>query len=437
MDKHIPYYPPLIVPTNRSTIINPVLTFYSLIKHTRQYWVYNRNIEGVIRIQNTRYSMPIFIPEAGCLTSLDTVSSNLHEDFKEMQLSFDGFKSKNKIMTSKLFNHDQDKNRVVTKGSYYFHNVEEIYNLYINNLENEISLCPSIVNYKTTFSPTRWFKIISDDVYRLKFTLNYNYSLLHITRDDLLTFKTEQLYLDKLYDVYKIECGLIKIQKDGHTWRDKSIIYFTENPFEILEHVGEKGEYFICYSISLNDYNTNNSKCNISTSFVNIVNSISPLVYSLYDVCKFIVPYFIDMDSLDKCVYKIIIPDDVINKILGRFYKFSSNQNEGFIKGFESWKDKTNVLTRHEKIDNNNYVYIINPGIISYIIKKYVDGNEEDKKISKELLLKNDELFYRFFEFDEKDDLNISYFLKKYNSLSHFRLLNFRDYLNIFKHYCE
>ncbi|MHA1409538.1 MAG: hypothetical protein ACTSQY_04340 [Candidatus Odinarchaeia archaeon] len=427
------------IPEACNLIANPVLEYYTLIKQIKRRWVYNQTLNKSILIFSHKFSAPIFLPELGCLLSFDITSGNIASEFYELREIFDGFKSDNKIITTKLFNYDPTINRAVSRGYYKLHTIKSnLYEIYLKNLETEISLTPSISYKGMSFSPTRWFLLKSDDPHYLRTTMNYNYNLVYLENDAFKSIKKEKIWIDKIYNFYSLKASFVKFKADGWTSVDRTKLFFSENPESLKQYISGRGEYFICFLISLNDYSTS-YPINFRDRNINIVEAIDPIVYSACDIVPFLFPFYLREDYLNDLFYRINIPKKYIFSIIRRMNKFGNEQDYDLIEGYKDYKNKSNYFMRFFEEEDYYYVLSINPSLYPFMLKNYLCENRILEKMYLEEVSKSPEnLLSKLQEYNaNKDSYNeFKILLKKYITSSSFRRQNYTGYMNVYD-YCS
>jgi len=395
------------IPVEKKLLINPVLNWYTLLTKIRKQTIIPDEFHEKFRIHIHTYCLPIFIPEIAAMTSLDITSEFIKRDFSEKEKYFRSFYSENEIVVSKLYNFDESLNRVVSRGTYRFHKVDKKhYKTYITSIFNELITSPSIYVSGELCSPLRWFRVSSSGKFWFKTTINYNTAVVYLTREDLVESRKTKIWFGKPLEIFRVKCKLITFSKRGEVFPSDFYLFFTTDPLQAVGKIASKGEYFICFLISLNEYKTSFRSDIPAGTSVNLVDSITPFIHSYYDVVMTMFPFFVKIESLNEYVIKFEVPSDVFTKIISRFQKFSTVQNVNIINSFNEMFERLNPLVHVDTSDRHVYkVDMVNPTIIYHFIRHSVTHGSMIHKIAKEKLDECENLIKELQDPDERINL--------------------------------
>ncbi|QLH74559.1 MAG: hypothetical protein HPY73_03240 [Methanomassiliicoccales archaeon] len=365
-------------------VINPILDFFTILEKSKINVVYNPFLKKYCTVRRNLGTFPVYVPEVGHMLSLETVSEEVSKEFYDETRTYEGFQSKERVMTAKLYNHDPDLNRVVTWGNYSSFAVpDRLYKLYLSNLLNDFLFSPSVIRRRTLISPNRWFIIESQNNYHFKCTANYNIGLIHLTKESLREARKVNVWLNAPQEVYEVKAGFVKFSTFGDVLFTNGVfVHFPTDPTELEPRIGPNGEYFICFMMSLNEYTTNWPS--FSTSFgrnvvnINLIENLSELVFSPYELFPFIFPNYIGATrGLDSLVYEFMVGKDTFDRIVGRLMRFSSNQNAFLLDDYTAFVEDYNKLLRIELEEGIYSVRWLNPSVLPFLIKRYPEGRRD------------------------------------------------------------
>ncbi len=365
------------LPEKREFLINPIIDYYTILEKVNFKVIYNPFFRKNFVVQQRFGTYPIYFPEVGCLAALETISPNLSREFYKETKEFNRFYSDEKVICSRIYNFNNEVNRFVSRGNYVSSKLpEKYYKLYISNLINDFLFMPSIVKRFGLISPNRWFILESRTSYYFKTEINYNVGIIYLTKDILKKSKKIILWLNSPLEIWEIPAGFVKFTKDGAVlYRDKILVHFLKEPIGEIELISNKGEYFICFLLSLNDYKTNFPKFKPSVRKkvnINLVENLTGLVHSPYEIIPFIFPNIMESIQIDKLIFEFEIKRDVLRAIIRRLMKFSSVQHPDLIKGYREIFENQNRLFRIKDDGKRLKVEVVNPVVVSFLLKEYM-----------------------------------------------------------------
>ncbi len=423
---------PYDIPLNRDVIVNPILTDYTFFEKVRSQTIPSPHGYGKFRISVWNYSVPVLIPEACCMLSLDTASRSIGYDFEEKKTDFKGVYSKNEIIVAKLYNFDSSSNRVVSWGNYSFRKIrEEYYNLYMKSFVMDLMITPSVYEQGGLWSPLRWFKIFSQGKYGFEAILNYNIAILYIKKSDVEAAKKMTLYIGQPVETNVIECGFVKISRTGYVGVEKTTVFYTGDISEIIDYVSSEGSYFISSLVSMNNYKTSTGHTT-GNHFINIIDTLSPLIYSYYDILMHLFPHFVEPDSLSQPCIKFNVPVSVVDNVISRFTKFGENQSSDMIENFNGISQQMNPFFEVSETTERVYkVRMVNPAVIQLAMKKYLSENQIISRHSEEVM---DNVHNLIKEFESPDKLASNIFFTGHHPVvDESRIKNIKNYLEVFR----
>lgn len=419
----------LAIPSVDKVITNPVLTSYTMLKKTRPLTVHTAYFPT--RIYTCSYSLPILLPELGCMVALDLVSESLRREIEEKRFEYTSFRSENQIMISKLYNFDASVNRVVSWGQYSFHEVDEdIYHLYIVNLINDLLLFPSVLTTFGPYSPIRWFWISSTDYHKFNAVISYNVNIIYLKKEFFTKAKKTTIWLGEPVGIYRIPCGYIGFEGTGYVKIKNLPIFTTHEPNRLLKEIEHDGGYYLCFSVGLCGYKTNYPNSLSTKFFINIIDSLLPLVHSPYDIAPFLFPYFVNKENLKDPVYWTEIPETVINSILRRFEKFGGHQSLDMVENYNRIFERTNKLVRIKKVNDKFTVMVVNPSVVPFLIRKCLIGSKYLPRKYARTVLKSQELLISQLITEYDFIMNIA--MRGFKGISEFRKKNFEGYISLY-----
>jgi len=368
----------------QETLINPILDYFTILEKINVKVIYNPFFRKNFVIKKRFGTYPIYLPEIGYMLSMETVSPALSKRFYKETKEYERFYSDEKIIFSKIYNFNKELNRIVSWGHFSsFRIPSKYYKLYISNLTNDFLFMPSIVRKFGLISPNRWFRLDSRDLYYFSAIINYNVGIVYLERRLLEKAKKTSIWVNSPLDVYETQAGFIKLNDEGKVfYKDRIFIHFLNDPLEELKFGAEK-DYFICFLVSLNEYETSypkfvhkNRKFNI-----NLIENLTDIIYSPYEIIPFLFPSILNSIDTNKLVFNFSIKKSCINSIIKRMTKFASEQHINLIKTYDQLFETRNKLFKIEEKNENEFnVKLINPTVIPFLIRNYKINNERHAK---------------------------------------------------------
>jgi len=383
-----------LIPANinegEEVVINPVVKTSTLLEKVQRKVVYVPRLHRYLEIMPKMYVLPIYMPELGVLLSLDISSKNLARRLYEETRDFNGMITRGKIFVSNIYNLKKDRNRMVSRGNIRSFNLpEDILRIYLSNLMNDFAISPAIITKNGVLSPNRWFLLFSVRQYKFRAIVSYNILIIHLQKHNLSKPRVRQIWINFPMKIFEVKAGGIILYPNGFIKHFQPIyLHFSSNPSEIAELIpSEKGDYFICFTVSFYDYSTSYHDTSVKTKCINIVDTLAQLVFSPYEILPFLFPFMINTIDLYSLIFKFKVKKSVFNKILVRMMKFSSIQNVELIETFESLMKQRNKMLEITKTNDSFIVKMVNPIVIPYVIKKlYTSSRYFTKESCRELL---------------------------------------------------
>ena len=383
-------------------IINPLVNFYSILKKIQRKIIFHQLFRKYFEIVQSTYAFPVYLPEIGVLLSLDITSEDVARRFYEEIKNFDGFVSKGKIITSFVYNFRVEENRITSRGRLkYLSLPENLFNLYLMNLLNDFFITPSIISSQHIFSPLRWFFISAEGYASFKCILNYNLVITYFTKNSVQNTKKVKIWLNGPLSLYKVKVGIIKFLPNGYVcFIPKVPIYFTQPPKDnlFLQRIGDKGDYFLSFLLSLNNYFTSYERAHIKSGDIHIVETLTGLVFSPFDLLPLLFPLFIKRKTLNSLIFRYEVPKSTVTSILKRLIKFGIEQPPDVIKAYEVFIQERNKLLQIKESKDIFTIELVNPTVIPFLLKKFV--GKERKYVRS--LLASDDIFLEIRKLDEK-----------------------------------
>jgi hypothetical protein len=437
-------YEALEVPTYEYLIVNPILGAHRVLEKKEIKTVYKHSLESPIQVLSRMYSYPVYIPEICGLLALDVISPQLARSIADLTGDFEGFYSENKVICSKLYNYDNKINRAVSRGQYTTFTLGDgEYDLYITNLINDFLITPSIVVGQGLYSPNRWFHIESEEFrspIMFRANINFNVGLLYLEKEELKRTREISFWANGPIHIFEVRGGLVKLSENGFVDFKKVRVHFTSDPSQIQEEITNKGEYFRCFMISFNDYKTNYKKFPYEESFnINLVESLSELVHSPYDILPCLFPYNVNNVSLDSLIYNWEIKRNIFTTVCERFAKFSPEQSKELIDNYDGLMAEKNKLLEITPSKEAFHMKVVNPSVVPFLFKKgYVsDSRSILGKYAIEMI--NEKKLLSKLEDAEKtgwnkdfESLKFSHVLAGYKNFLGYRTTQLRNYSRIY-----
>jgi len=418
------------LPLQSSVLLAPVFTSRPIFEKFREMHVCSPLIAGEIVVSHA-YSIPVHIPEAGCTISLDISSEGLAQEFMELARELG---KGQKIVVAKLYNYDPGVNRAVTWGNFVAHEVEgHVYRIHMANILNDLMFFPSIAAGNTLWSPLRWFYLESRGEYWYRTIYTYNVFIVYLDDESVKTCRKMRFWLGEPVEVYSARSSLIELDDTGRVGIRKIYLCFPDEPSEILP--GNIRGYYICFSESLNHYETNYHEFRYRNFNINLVDVLSPLIYSPYDIVPFMSPYFADLQNHGSLV-RFSVPADVLRTIIGRFEKFGGVQSREMVEGYNRLFETINGLVKIREKGNLLAVTLVNPSVVSYLIRMCRSEGRLARKCAKKLLESGgsgilDRMLCAGENFENDFDLRVS--LAGYGRILETRLRNTGNYFRSFR----
>jgi hypothetical protein len=353
-------------------IINPIVDISTILEKLEMKVVYIP-YRGYYEVIPKTYVIPVYLPEIGTLLSLDIRSKNLAKRFYNEIRDFEGIISKGKIFLSHMYNFQHKINRVVSWGNIEsFDLSEDIFRSYLTNLINDLTIMPSIVTREGIISPNRWFYMISTKYYKFQAFLNYNIGIVYLKKESLLKRKIKKVWINSPLTLYEVKAGFVILEPSGYIrYIEPIFIHFISDPLGIIT-TSNKGDYFLCFLISFNEYSTSYEKTDIKNRCINIVETLSELVFSPYDIFPFLFPFIIETRELTSLIFKFQVKKDVFLSFQKRLMKFGA-QNLKLIDAYEYFIKCQNKALKIIETEDTYVVKIVNPIVIPFLVRKSYD----------------------------------------------------------------
>lgn len=355
------------LPEKCYTLAEPIFELDTVFERFRPILIHRRPV-GEDIVYAHWVSVPIYLPEIGCLISLDATSTGIARDLSEIAF---GGRDKN-VMILKLYNFDSDRRRAVSWGNYMLKELEEqVYGIYAAALFNDMILTPSGYWKGSIVSPLRYFPLESYGDYSFRCFYSYNTFIAFIDPEKTKVSKKKILWVGRSFRIIPLHAKFIKLLPDGTVKARDIILSFREELLQSLEL--ERG-YYICTTESFNRYITNHpDSSDLTGKNVNVVRTFRPLVHSPYDVVPFLFPYFIDPDQMDLLI-QFTVPSTSVRRILSRFEKFGGRQDGCLVENYTYLFEKLNGLLRINRYDTMLSLTAVNPSFVTFLVKKSLLG---------------------------------------------------------------
>jgi len=359
----------------RSVLINPVVYQYIILEKLERKAVYIPSFQKYYEIVSETFRFPVILPEVGMFLSLDAVSKDFARDFFDKIKNFNGIISRNEVFVSNVYNFNSEENRMVSWGNIKSSKLsEEIYQLYLNNIVNDLVMTPSIATQDKIVSPNRWFAISYSKYREFKATIHYNFIVAYIQKDEISKKRVKNIWIGSPQKLYEIKTGVVIFQPRGYLKYISSIpLHFVTDPSEEQLDISEKGDYYLCYLTSFNNYFTSYERADITKGSVNIVSRLDKLVFSIWDVLPFLFPFEINSQELSSLIFNFQINESIFTLFQKRLMKFGSQQNPKIIEAYEQLIEKRNKTMRINKFGGTYAVKVVNPTVVSFLVKRIID----------------------------------------------------------------
>lgn len=433
----------ILIPLNieeKEVMINPIIDPSTILEKIERKVVYIPYYRRYHEVVPKVYTLPVYLPEIGALVSLDITSRNLAKKFYDETKDFEGMISKGKIFISGVYNFLSETNRMVSWGNIKsFSLPKDIFQLYLTNLLNDLIISPSIVTQQGVISPNRWFHIVSKGYYTFRATLHYNIGVIYLQKESLLRKRIRYVWINAPLKLYEIKAGFVIFQPNGYLkYVEPILVHFTSDPSENII-ASNKGDYFLCFLISFNKYSTSYEKADIKRGYINIIETLSELVFSPYDLLPFLFPLVIDVQKLTSLLFEFQIEKNIFLTFQKRLTKFGIPQNLEVIKAYENLVKKQNRTLEIIETENAYTVKIINPLLVPFLIKKAYDPKDRGKNYAEKLL--RNLTFSKIEELDKRFPEKFEWYTPNFRGLWGIgRFLDprgklMRNYVNIFRRY--
>ena len=366
------------MPTGKTLMLTPILHCPSLFKRVRAQTI-NFGTDEKVRIKVHSYSLPVYIPEAGCTSSFNISSEKIRMDFEDLTLDPEQFSLSNRIITSDVYNFDDSVNRIVSRGQYLSNVIDEkYYNIFASNILTDMLMSPSVMIKDEVCNPIRWFRTETSGQFYFSSTANYNSVILYMKKEDLLAAQKFKIWMGEVMDLFCVKCLFIKFNVLGEVISVPLSVFFRDDPFEMADDMSTKGEYFISFMFSLNEYKSSFREGRPYGRSINIIDYIMPMVYSHYDIALRLHPLFSDVHSSSNTVMESSVPEEVIRRIIYRLIKFGGSQSQDAIDAFNSVFEKRNPLIRFDLSEKGKCkLKMLNPAVVYNLIHMCL--NEKNK----------------------------------------------------------
>ena len=310
--------------------------------------------------------IPAYLPEIGCLISLEATSPEIGADFMELR--------KGEIAVLKLYNFDPHWRRAVSWGYYKLEPLGELERIYSLSLFLDLALTPSIWVRGAMFSPLRWFPL--ECHVPLHFKCVYSYNFFPAFVDPRERRGRKEIWLGQSVRIVPVRVREIELRVDG--WMDSKEIYlsFEEEDLEEFLKWGSAGYYF-CLAEGFNDYQGGRSP----GRNVNIARGLYPLVHSPYDIMPLLFPRATP-ESEDFTI-RFSVSRLSLEKILDRLGKFEGT------RGTPDWGEPGKLylgLARVEEKEEELLYEVVNPSVIATLVRRGL-GSDIGSTSAKEILL--------------------------------------------------
>jgi len=352
------------VPQKKRVLIFPVFTTRPVIEKYKMVDVqFYGGIEDVLDVH--LYSVPFHILETGSTVSLDVTSESLAESLEKFVHREERTVSR-KIVVAKLYNFKPEKNRVVSWGNVEIKEVDEnIDIIHRANIQNILLFFPSIYADGGLWAPLRWFVLESSGAYRYSAVYTYNVFLAYIDYKSMDDIKKIRIYMGKPLDVYAVHAKAVTFGSDGYVYVRYVDLHFLNHPHPLLMEIG-KG-YQVCFTETFNGYRISHPERSYRGN-INLVNVIYPVTYSLYDIVPLLSPYYTD-GLWGKNLIEFKVPSASVNRIIRRLEKFGGKQSREMIDEYDAMFEKSNRLLRIRRKGNVIEVKMVNPALVSHLIR--------------------------------------------------------------------
>jgi len=362
------------VPVGRELLSDPLSHFSGLFE--KEGWV-SRG-EYPIRIRWT--SIPAYLPEVGCLISLETTSPDIAADFIE--------RKRGEVAIVKLHNFDPLWRRAVSWGCYEFKPLKELKRVYSTALFLDLILTPSAETRRAMISPLRYFPLECKVPLYFKCLYSYNAFLAFVNPAERRGEK--EVWLGQSVKVVPVKVREIELEADGWMKGQEIYLCFEKAEFQEFQEWGSAGYYF-CLAEGFNDYRGGRSP----GRHINIARVLYPLVHSPYDIMPLLFPKVIP--EREDLVMRFSVPTESLVRILYRLRKFEgirgTSQLEEFGKLYLG-------LAKVEEKEGKTIYEAVNPTLVATLTRKALECSGMEATLAKEALSKPWELIDRVKEWE-------------------------------------
>ena len=373
------------VPIKQRLLADPLSGFVGFFE--KEGWV----SRGGYPIRIYWASIPVYLPEVGCLISLDATTPEITTSFMEM--------GKGEVAIVRLHNFEPSWRRAVSWGQYEFKPLGELERVYSISLFLDFALTPSVWTRGAMFSPVRYFPL---ECHRpLWFKCFYSYNLFPAFINPEKRKQKKEVWLGRSIKIVPVEVQEIEFNING--WLDSKKVYlsFEEEDFEDFQKWGSAGYYF-CLAEGFNSYQGGRSP----GRHINIVRALYPLVHSSYDIMPLLFPKVVP--EREDLIIRFFIPTGSLVRILHRLEKF-----EG-VRGTFQLEESSKLylgLAKVEEKEGKTIYEAVNPALVAILIRKALESRVETT-VAKEVLSKPWELMDRVKEWEKtKKDWKIDLLL--------------------------
>lgn len=355
-------------------LLSPIIWHYTFLEKSEVVVVFPRNRPAIV----TKFmkSYPVYIPGRSRLLALDITSNNLDEKFFDITSDYEGFESENTVLTSKLYNLDQETSRAVSRGQISEHTLNDnLAQAYHYNLLNSLFAAPSILEDSSFWAPTRWFSIssIRQNAPNLTCTVNYNVGLVYIDPNSIDKAIETTVWLNERINVYRVPVKFLVVDHDGYVHRKGQFLYFPSKPKK-----ADTSGLQLCTIFSFNNYSTDFEEYQIPHSDLHILGSHRHFGGHINDLCRLLFPYKYDQVASSDFVLQWNIEKDVIRNTFHGF-EATTGYDTGHRLGLRSERfDLPNPLLDIKEIGDSLNVRMANPALISHLIHYHAAGKRGD-----------------------------------------------------------
>jgi len=384
---------PVSIPEESCLLAEPVFSLETIFERFRVLTI-RRYPAGEETLYPHWVSFPVYLPEPGCMISLDTSSGDIARDFTELVFRRDS----RTVIILKLYNVDAGIRRAVSWGNYSMKELEEnIHRVYSSSLFNDMVLTPSVLVGESIVSPLRSFPVESQKHHFLSFTYSYNTFVTFVDPGETFIPRTRILWLGRPVEIIPFRAKFIRMLPDG-TVRARDIVLSFKGPAENWRP--EKG-YYICVSESFNSYRTDHHDARtLSGKSVNLVRSLYPLVHSPHDIVPFLSPYFLSSEQFKRLVLCFKVPQAGVRRIIARLEKFGGRQDASLVESYSEVFERLNGLMRIRVCSSEFQLEAVNPSLVPLLVTQYLHGDRVSSRNARKILERPRELIDRMQKYE-------------------------------------